>query len=63
MLLEASLAGQADAIVSGDNDLLTMNLFEGIPMLSPAAFLRMLQSQSHTQRRMSASARLSFSPE
>ena len=46
MVLEAAVAGQADAIVSGDNDLLTLNPFEGIPILSPAAFLRMLQSQS-----------------
>jgi len=48
MLLEAALAGQADAIVSGDNDLLTLNLFEGIPILSPEAFPRMLQSRRHT---------------
>jgi len=33
---------QADAIVSGDNDLLTLNPFEEIPILPPAAFLRTL---------------------
>jgi putative PIN family toxin of toxin-antitoxin system len=46
MVLEAGIAGQADAIVSGDKDLLTVNPFEGIPILSTAAFLRMLRSQS-----------------
>jgi len=45
MVLEAALAGQVDAIVSGDEDLLTLSPFEGIPVLSPAAFLRRLASQ------------------
>lgn len=46
MVLEAAVAGQADAIVRGDKDLLTPNPFEGIPILSPAAFLRMLHLQN-----------------
>ena len=37
--LEAALAGQADAIVSGDADLLVLNPFEGISILRPAEFL------------------------
>jgi putative PIN family toxin of toxin-antitoxin system len=37
--LEAALAGKADAIVSGDADLLVLNLFEEIPILRPAEFL------------------------
>ena len=41
-LLEAAVAGRADAIVSGDNDLLAPGSFEGIPIVSPAAFLTML---------------------
>jgi len=45
MVLEAAVAGQVDAIVSGDEDLLTLSPFEGIPVLSPAAFLRRLASQ------------------
>ncbi|HLC03497.1 MAG TPA: putative toxin-antitoxin system toxin component, PIN family [Anaerolineales bacterium] len=49
MVLEAGIAGQADAIVSGDKDLLTLDPFEGIPILSPAAFLRMLYSQNRKQ--------------
>jgi putative PIN family toxin of toxin-antitoxin system len=45
MVLEAAVAGQVDAIVSGDENLLTLSPFEGIPVLSPAAFLRRLASQ------------------
>ena len=37
--LEAALAGQADAIVSGDADLLILNPFERISILQPAEFL------------------------
>ena len=37
--LEAALAGNADCIVSGDADLLVLNPFEGISILSPAEFL------------------------
>lgn len=45
MVLEAAVAGQVDFIVSGDKDLLTLSPFEGIPILSPAAFLRRLASE------------------
>jgi len=45
MVLEAAVAGQADAIVSGDEDLLTLSPFEAIPILSPATFLRLLKAQ------------------
>ncbi len=40
--LEAALSGQADFIVSGDEDLLVMGDFEGIPILRPAEFLARL---------------------
>ena len=40
--LEAALAGQADAIVSGDADLLVLNPFESIPILRPAEFLALI---------------------
>lgn len=40
--LEAALAGDADAIVSGDADLLVLTPFEGISILRPAAFLAIL---------------------
>jgi putative PIN family toxin of toxin-antitoxin system len=37
--LEAAVAGKADAIVSGDGDLIDLHPFEGIEILSPADFL------------------------
>ncbi len=40
--LEAALAAGADCIVSGDTDLLDMNVFEKIPILRPAEFLARL---------------------
>jgi uncharacterized protein len=40
--LEAALAGEADCIVSGDADLLTLTPFENIPILRPAEFLARL---------------------
>lgn len=40
--LEAAAAGNADAIVTTDEDLLALNPFEGIPIIHPARFLAML---------------------
>jgi putative PIN family toxin of toxin-antitoxin system len=40
--LEAALAGVADVIVSGDDDLLTLNPFEGIDILRPTEFIKRL---------------------
>ena len=37
--LDAAVGGTADAIVSGDADLLSLHPFQGIPILSPKAFL------------------------
>ncbi|HSG33369.1 MAG TPA: putative toxin-antitoxin system toxin component, PIN family [Sphingomonadaceae bacterium] len=37
--LETALRGEADAIVTGDGDLLVMNPFEGIQIMTPAASL------------------------
>jgi predicted nucleic acid-binding protein len=42
-VLEGAVAGRADVIVSGDEDLLVLNPFEGIPIVGPAEFLAMLQ--------------------
>ena len=39
MVLETAIAGRATCIVSGDKDLLVMDPFRGIPILSAAAFL------------------------
>jgi putative PIN family toxin of toxin-antitoxin system len=41
--LEVAVAGQADVIVSGDQDLLALHPFEGIPILTPADFLQMFE--------------------
>ena len=38
--LELAVNGQADFIVSGDSDLLTLNPFRGIPIIQPAAFVQ-----------------------
>ena len=42
-VLEAAVAGRADVIVSGDEDLLVLPPFEGIPIVGPAKFLGMLE--------------------
>ena len=41
--LEMAVAGKADVIVSGDQDLLTLHPYAGIPIVGPSAFLRMLE--------------------
>lgn len=40
--LEVAVAGDADLIVSGDGDLLVLNPFRDIPIVTPRAFLKML---------------------
>jgi predicted nucleic acid-binding protein len=43
MILECALAAEADFIVSGDKKhLLVLRRFRGIPIVSPAEFLRRL---------------------
>ncbi len=41
-VLEAAVAGDADMIVTGDEDLLALHPFEGTPIVGPAAFLAAL---------------------
>ena len=41
--LALAVTGQADAIISGDSDLLELVTHEGIPVLTPAQFLRRLR--------------------
>ena len=41
MFLDLALASQADCIVTGDPHLLTLHPFHGIPILSPADFLKL----------------------
>lgn len=40
--LEVAVAGYADVIVSGDEDLLILHPFEGIPIVPPRTFLELL---------------------
>ncbi len=44
IVLEVAVAGQADFIVTGDNDLLVLHPFEGIPIVGPSEFLEALES-------------------
>jgi uncharacterized protein len=41
-----AVAAGAGCLVSGDNDLLAMKSYEGVPILSPRDFYTLLQSQS-----------------
>lgn len=41
--LECAVEGEADYIVSGDDDLLKLGTYEGIEILTPRAFLDILQ--------------------
>lgn len=43
-VLEAAVAGDADYIVSGDADLLSLGVYEGIEIVSPARFAAILAS-------------------
>jgi putative PIN family toxin of toxin-antitoxin system len=43
--LELAVDGHADYLVSGDKDLLVLNPFQGIPILTPAEFLELLEKQ------------------
>jgi putative PIN family toxin of toxin-antitoxin system len=43
--LEVAATGKADVVVSGDEDLLTLHPFAGIPIVVPSAFLRMLDRE------------------
>ena len=41
--LELAVNGHADLIVTGDNDLLALNPFRDIPIVTPAVFVQALQ--------------------
>jgi uncharacterized protein len=45
MFLEAAVNGSADAIVTGDKDLLALHPFAGIRIVTPADYLSALESQ------------------
>jgi predicted nucleic acid-binding protein len=37
--LELAISGKADCIISGDDDLLSIKSFQGIPIVSPRQFV------------------------
>jgi putative PIN family toxin of toxin-antitoxin system len=43
--LEVAVTGKADVIVSGDQDLLVLDPFYGIPIVPPGRFLEMLDAE------------------
>ena len=45
-VLELAVSGAASVIVCGDADLLALQLFDSIPIRTPAEFLRLEQSQA-----------------
>lgn len=47
--LEVALAGQAGVIVSGDEDLLILDPYAGIPIVSPSRFLAMLDRAAENE--------------
>ena len=38
-LLEIAIVGRADCLVTGDQDVLVLDPFQGIPIVTPAGFL------------------------
>ena len=42
-ILATAVAAEADAIVTGDQDLLILKTYDGIPIVSPRSFLALLQ--------------------
>lgn len=44
MLLACAVEGDADYLVTGDQDLLALNEYEGVQILAPAAFVHSLES-------------------
>lgn len=42
-LREAALAGEAEMIISGDDDLLVLRYFQGIPIVTPTTALAMFR--------------------
>lgn len=45
IILATAAAGDVDAVVTGDRDLLALNEFSGIPILTPQALLQSLGSE------------------
>ena len=46
MFLEAAVNGRADAVVTGDRDLLALHPFAGIAIVTPSNYLAMVEPES-----------------
>ena len=46
-VLEAAMEAHADYIVTGDDDLLDLETFGGVPIINPKEFLRIIESHDH----------------
>lgn len=53
MVLEAAVAGDAQTIVSGDDDLHILDPFRGISIVTPATFLEMIDRESSQRAELS----------
>lgn len=51
VVLACAVTGQADYVISGDQDLLVLNTHEGIPILTPRAFVTILQGEGPVESR------------
>ena len=49
-VLAVALGGRVDLIISGDNDLLALRAYEGIPIVPPADALSLLTTSSRRDR-------------
>lgn len=49
IVLACAAAGKADFIISGDDDLLTLGVYEQIRIVTPAQFLSIVSSQDETR--------------
>ena len=47
MVLECAIEGQAQYVVSGDNDLLVLKEFRGIPIVRASEFLKVMADAKH----------------
>lgn len=47
-ILASALKGQADILVTGDHELLALKEYQGLTILSPRAFWKLLAQESHS---------------
>lgn len=48
-ILGAAIAGRADCIITGDDDLLSVGIYEGIPILSPRQYWERFRKKSENR--------------